>query len=217
MSAVSQTDARTAPSSNLSKLSKEERKARRSQKKAGKRSRDGGGGGMTLVSLGEAADPGTHTRAQRPRNARVRRKFLEGGSRGKFMEALNAAVDEAAEGMEGQGERVERDWRPEPAAKKKKPQLTSEAGYLQPRQKDYNGCGLARPSIFLSFSDLDFVPRFERQFAEHIEGFFGTTFKKAVKKDKARKEQEQRKKIMAGMDGMNADEKVEYMMRKGLL
>ena len=115
ISSVSQTDRNTAPSDYMSKLSKEERKAKREGKKQ-MRLRGGQGdnneqGGMTLVTLGEGA---TQQRQQRQkkkkttsktRNVKVRAKFIESDSRAAFFEALNAAVDEAAEELAEEGVR----------------------------------------------------------------------------------------------------------------
>ena len=53
---------------------------------------------------------------------------------------------------------------------------------IQPRSRDYNGLGLARPSIFLSLRDDSFIPKLEEEFAEHIDGFFGKQRTKAMKK-----------------------------------
>lgn len=53
---------------------------------------------------------------------------------------------------------------------------------IQPRSRDYGGLGLARPSLLLSLRDPSFVPKFEMEFAEHVEGFFGKQRTKAMKK-----------------------------------
>jgi hypothetical protein len=55
---------------------------------------------------------------------------------------------------------------------------------LQPRTRDYNGQGLARPSLFLALNDVTFIPRLEEEFAEHIPGFFGKSKTAGVKKQK---------------------------------
>jgi hypothetical protein len=55
---------------------------------------------------------------------------------------------------------------------------------LQPRNRDYNGQGLARPSLYLPLNDATFIPRLEEEFAEHIPGFFGKAKTAAVKKQK---------------------------------
>lgn len=55
---------------------------------------------------------------------------------------------------------------------------------LQPRTRDYNGQGLARPSLYLPLNDAAFVPRLEEEFAEHIPGFFGKSKTASVKKQK---------------------------------
>ena len=55
---------------------------------------------------------------------------------------------------------------------------------LQPRTRDYNGQGLARPSLYLPLNDAAFIPRLEEEFAEHIPGFFGKSKTASVKKQK---------------------------------
>ncbi|KAL3790689.1 hypothetical protein HJC23_009789 [Cyclotella cryptica] len=55
---------------------------------------------------------------------------------------------------------------------------------LQPRIRDYNGQGLARPSMYLPFNDAAFVPKLEEEFAEHIPGFFGKAKKGAGKRQR---------------------------------
>lgn len=53
---------------------------------------------------------------------------------------------------------------------------------IQPRNKDYGGLGLARPSLLLDLRDISFIPKLEEEFAEHIPGFFGKQRTKAMKK-----------------------------------
>lgn len=55
---------------------------------------------------------------------------------------------------------------------------------LQPRIRDYNGQGLARPSMYLPFNDPAFVPKLEEEFSEHIPGFFGKAKKGAGKRQR---------------------------------
>lgn len=106
---------------------------------------------------------------------------------------------------------------------KKKRKLTEDADYLQPRPCDYNGQGTARPSIFLDFDAPDFAPRFEKQFAEHVDGFFGKVKTKSMKKQKKKEEADStesaaylmKSKFVKG--NMSADEKVEELIRRGLL
>ena len=64
--------------------------------------------------------------------------------------------------------------------------LRKDSKELQPRARDYNGQGLARPSIFLMLDDPSFVPKLELEFGEHIEGFFGRTKTKSAKKQETR-------------------------------
>ena len=60
---------------------------------------------------------------------------------------------------------------------------------LQPRTRDYNGQGLARPSLFLPLNDPSFIPKLELEFSEHIEGFFGRSKTKAVKRQMVKDEE----------------------------
>jgi len=55
-------------------------------------------------------------------------------------------------------------------------------GVVQPKNNDYGGLGLARPSLYIPFDDISFVPKLEEEFSEHIDGFFGKTRTKAMKK-----------------------------------
>ena len=64
--------------------------------------------------------------------------------------------------------------------------LRHDSKELQPRARDYNGQGLARPSIFLQLNDPSFLPKLELEFGEHIEGFFGRAKTKSAKKQEAR-------------------------------
>ena len=62
--------------------------------------------------------------------------------------------------------------------------INSQSTELQPRNRDYNGQGLARPSLYLPLNDATFIPRLEEEFAEHIPGFFGKSKVNAVKKQR---------------------------------
>mmetsp|Transcript_15137 Transcript_15137/g.28194 ORF Transcript_15137/g.28194 Transcript_15137/m.28194 type:complete len:292 (+) Transcript_15137:279-1154(+) len=104
-----------------------------------------------------------------------------------------------------------------PLPRKKKKKIDITAPYMQPRPSDYNGQGLARPTVFISFEDYGFQRRFEEQFGEHVDGFYGKVKVKGMKKQRKREEEEKRKDMFKGMEGMTADEKVEVLMRKGLL
>lgn len=53
---------------------------------------------------------------------------------------------------------------------------------IQPQKNSYGGIGFARNSYYLSLDDPSFVPKFEEEFLEHIEGFFGKQRTKAMKK-----------------------------------
>ena len=43
------------------------------------------------------------------------------------------------------------------------------AAEIQPRRRDYNGQGLARPTLYLPLSDPSFVPKLELEFSEHVD------------------------------------------------
>jgi hypothetical protein len=53
---------------------------------------------------------------------------------------------------------------------------------MQPRKRDYNGQGLARPSIYVPFDDPGFGPKVMMEFEEHVPGFFGKAKKRAAKR-----------------------------------
>ena len=61
-----------------------------------------------------------------------------------------------------------------------KQQLTDDN--IQPRKRDYGGLGMARPSLLILLRDESFIPKFEEEFQEHINGFFGKIRTKAMKK-----------------------------------
>eukprot|EP00959_Pyramimonas_sp_CCMP1952_P371607 7781349-Pyramimonas_sp.AAC.1 len=42
--------------------------------------------------------------------------------------------------------------------------------------------GLAKESVFLNISDPEFSPKFAHVFGEHIDGWAGNAYKKAIKK-----------------------------------
>ena len=80
--------------------------------------------------------------------------------------------------------------------------LRPESKELQPRIRDYNGQGLVRNSLYLSFNDPSFVPKLEEEFEEHIPGFFGKAKQKAAKKQ-ADKDMLWRKCLKAKEEGEN--------------
>jgi len=53
---------------------------------------------------------------------------------------------------------------------------------VQPRNRDYGGLGLARPSLLLLLTDPSFIPKLEEEFSEHVTGFFGKQRTKVMKK-----------------------------------
>jgi hypothetical protein len=77
----------------------------------------------------------------------------------------------------------------------------------------------------------DFEPRFNRQFDEHVEGFFGKVKTKAMKKQRKRDGEEgvaggggageetglQLAMKSKNLAGLSADERVERLLQQGLL
>ena len=97
---------------------------------------------------------------------------------------------------------------------------------VQPRLRDYGGLGLARPSMYISLHDPSFVPKLEEEFAEHIPGFFGKQKTKARKKQLdgnmlwrqlAEKREGDRKFGGKKLSEMNPDERVEAMIKAGMI
>lgn len=97
---------------------------------------------------------------------------------------------------------------------------------IQPRRRDYGGLGLARPSIFISLRDPSFVPKLEEEFAEHVPGFFGKQKTKSMKKQLdgnmlwrqlAEKRADDRKFEGKKLSEMSADERVEAMIKAGMI
>ena len=97
---------------------------------------------------------------------------------------------------------------------------------LQPRKRDYGGIGLARPSLFIPFEDLSFVPKLEEEFVEHIPGFFGRQKTKVMKKKSNQrmlwKKISETKHSDAQLNGkklsdMTPNERVEAFIAAGLL
>jgi hypothetical protein len=128
--------------------------------------------------------------------------------------------------------RMEQDERPKPfdfsIVKKKGMNKFKkwEVDTIQPRNRDYGGIGLARPTMFLPLNDPSFVPKLEQEFAEHVPGFFGKTHTKAAKKQKdsgmlwrklADKKTQQTRVNGKKLADMSADERVEAMIQAGML
>ena len=97
---------------------------------------------------------------------------------------------------------------------------------IQPRNRDYGGIGLARPSMFLPLNDPSFIPKLEQEFAEHVPGFFGKQRTKAMKKQKdsgmlwrklSDQKTQQTKVNGKKLSDMSADERVEAMLKAGML
>jgi hypothetical protein len=97
---------------------------------------------------------------------------------------------------------------------------------VQPRKRDYGGLGFARPSMFLSLRDPSFIPKLEDEFAEHIPGFFGKQRTKAMKRQLdgnmlwrklAEKRSDNRKIDGKKLSDMGPDERVEAMIKAGMI
>ena len=83
---------------------------------------------------------------------------------------------------------------------------------LQPRKGDYNGQGLARDSLFIALNDPSFVPLFNEQFMEHVDGFFGKAKTKGMKKE-ANKNTLWKKMQVETKGGLTCDERVEKYLK----
>ena len=97
---------------------------------------------------------------------------------------------------------------------------------IQPRRNDYGGIGLARASLYLPFVDPAFFPKLEEEFNEHIEGFYGRTHTKAMKrqlgKDMLWRKMAEQKTSKVKVNGkklsdMTPDERVQAMIDNGLV
>mmetsp|Transcript_13023 Transcript_13023/g.24861 ORF Transcript_13023/g.24861 Transcript_13023/m.24861 type:complete len:258 (-) Transcript_13023:244-1017(-) len=55
---------------------------------------------------------------------------------------------------------------------------------LQPVKAKYGGMGLAKPSVYVNIADAEFSQRFSEVFSEHIDGWAGNSYSKAIKKEK---------------------------------
>ena len=158
---------------------------------------------------------------------------------------LSAEVMHAAEGWNEHNRRVRPyiDPSADPKRGKATKQRKYETSNIQPQKRDYGGLGLARPSLFLPLLDPSFIPKFEAEFEEHVVGFFGKQRTKAMKKQldgdllwrrlRAQKEQGggatkgkkskgkeswQDKKVDGKkLSDMSPDDRVEAMIRLGLI
>lgn len=97
---------------------------------------------------------------------------------------------------------------------------------IQPRRRDYGGLGFARPSLYIELRDPSFVPKLEKEFAEHVPGFFGKQRTKAMKRQLdgnmlwrqlAEKRADSRKLKGKKLSEMNSDERVEAMIKAGMI
>jgi len=97
---------------------------------------------------------------------------------------------------------------------------------VQPRPKDYGGLGLARETLFLPLQDPSFTRRLEEEFQEHVDGFFGKQRTKAMKKQldgkmlwrQLQNKQNKDKKVDGkSLASMTPDERVEAMLKAGML
>mmetsp|Transcript_18608 Transcript_18608/g.53469 ORF Transcript_18608/g.53469 Transcript_18608/m.53469 type:complete len:313 (-) Transcript_18608:1696-2634(-) len=167
-------------------------------------------------------------------------------SSSQCLSKLSAEVKRTAKGWNDRNRRP----RPytDPSADPKRGKATKQRKYecsnIQPRDRDYGGLGLARPSQFLPLLDPSFIPKFEAEFEEHIPGFFGKQRTKAMKKQldggllwrrmyedrrqggaaagkgkKKSKDGNWEDKRVNGkkLSDMNPDEKVEAMIKLGMI
>lgn len=105
---------------------------------------------------------------------------------------------------------------------------------IQPRNSDYGGIGLARPSMYIAFDDPSWQPKLEEEFAEHIPGFFGKQRTKAMKKQldgnmlwrqlraskkavKTPSSKRERKINGKKLSELSPDERVEAMIQAGMI
>ena len=92
---------------------------------------------------------------------------------------------------------------------------------LEPRKSDYGGLGLARPTLYLPFSDPSWLPRLEAAFAEHIPGWSGKPpMMQAMKKQRDanllwKRLQREKTKSSKAMRHLTPDERVEQMLKAG--
>eukprot|EP00977_Amphora_coffeiformis_P001043 scaffold220_cov169-Amphora_coffeaeformis.AAC.23 len=95
---------------------------------------------------------------------------------------------------------------------------------LEPRKCDYGGLGLARPTLYLPFSDPSWLPRLEQAFAEHVPGWSGKPpMMQAMKKQRDanllwRRLQREKQQVVSGNHKgrpMTPDERVEAMLQSG--
>lgn len=91
---------------------------------------------------------------------------------------------------------------------------------LEPRKSDYGGLGLARPTLYLPFSDPSWLPRLEQAFAEHVPGWSGRPpMMQAMKKQRDANllwRRLQREKVSGkGRGRLTPDERVEEMLQSG--
>ena len=224
---------------HISTTTKASRKASRATKKQAKAD-------LLGRTVHVARDKGESKRKKRERLRReeeVEEKEREGGSRapashvpveerGEMMAALSEVFGRAAEAVAAVPKwelPTVSDLLPPSARKKKAVKMSDESGckILQPRPADYNGQGVARPSLYLDYMSPDFSPRFFSQFGEHVPGFFGKVKTGAMKKQRAREDREEGggdgvsgiQDAMKGgaFEGLSANERVEKLLASGLL
>lgn len=160
---------------------------------------------------------------------------------------LSAEVMHAAEGWNDHTSKRRVRPYIDPSADPKRGKATKQRKYetsnIQPHKRDYGGLGLARPSLFLPLLDPSFIPKLESEFEEHVVGFFGKQRTKAMKKQldgdllwrrlraqkekggaatkgkKRRSEESWEDKKVDGkkLSDMSPDDRVEAMIKLGLI
>ena len=93
---------------------------------------------------------------------------------------------------------------------------------MEPRKSDYGGLGLARPTLYLAFTDPSWQPRLEEAFAEHVPGWSGKPpMMQAMKKQRDAnllwKRLQREKKNTKANRHMTPDERVEALLKSGSL
>jgi hypothetical protein len=94
---------------------------------------------------------------------------------------------------------------------------------IQPRPSDYGGIGLARNSLYIEFLDPSCLARLEEEFHQHIPGFFGKQWTKAMKRQTNgnmlwRQLADNKHQLLSKkMKSMSPDQRVQALMDSGMI
>jgi hypothetical protein len=93
---------------------------------------------------------------------------------------------------------------------------------IQPRPSDYSGIGLARNSLYIEFLDPACLAKLEEEFREHIPGFFGKQWSKAMKRQTNgdmlwRQLADNKHRLSKKLKSMNPDQRVQAMIDAGMI